>query len=71
MRGPVVRGYVACAYLNPRGAGVTSRTRAAGGGKYYPPLLTKKQTAVEIHGRWQLKARNEKVQMSVFKIGQI
>ena len=39
--------------------------RAALGGKYYPPpLLTKKRRAIEIHGRRQSKARNEKLQMS-------
>ena len=45
-----------------------------GGGKYYPLCLLIKQRAVEIHGRRQSEARNEKVQMSAyffFKKGQM
>ena len=45
--------------------GSPAERAALGGGKYYP-LLTKKQRAVEIYGRRQSKARNEKVQISAY-----
>ena len=60
-------------FLNSRGAGVSRRTRGAGGRVILPPLLTQQRRVVEIHGRRQSKVRNRKVQMSVClkKIGQM
>ena len=51
---------------NPRNAWVPSDHAALGGGVNITlSLLTQKRMAVEIHARRQLKARNEKVQMSL------
>ena len=50
-----VGNFTLVGFINPRGAG---------GGVNITPLLTQKRRAVEIHGRRQSKARDEKVQMS-------
>ena len=56
-------------YLNPRPAGVFSRTRPAGGGggQILPPCLTPELIGAATRARRRSKALNEKIPMHIKK----
>ena len=55
------------ARFNPRPAGVFSRTRPAGGGRFCPPCLTPELIGAARRARRRSKALNEKIPMHIKK----